>query len=554
MIEWIIIIFVCIILYYTGFFDDLFSNTPSTDSDSSSNSTPDSDNTDEKPKLGSRLIGVKTDNTIHIKENINAPWVPIQRVGKATGSTNGLGSTKALGINTDTLFDENIKAKSVVQLNSGMLLALTINNELYTKDSLSSSTWSKVQAAGGINNIALRSVLQLKDKRIIGISRDNKMYIKNSLLSPWEFLVNTDCIALSQLSDGTILGYRYVNNEHKLFSKTTLTGLWNELQNSGLWDLVAYLNLLKALFNGDIIGTRVGIDFTVIPNVTFKTRTKTFNSSSYATGAGTYIMDAIVTSSGRIMPYRNRTVTSFEPPLPNMLDFPSYNWTKYIKVATFREANGQVRLILIDNEGLLYSTNTFYPDETNFFTNELRISRIDEYSSTIQRFEDIHQLDDNTILAIEYTSGLLYTRQNWISDWVIVGETAIEIQQISTLPSGKILGVSKDNKLYFKSKLDSPWERENNTINIIYTSILTTGYRLGVFTNYNIYTSVDGGKTWTKVENTIGVKAACQMSDKQIIAIGASDGKIKIKEILESEESWKTLDDTCCWISIQNLF
>ena len=573
---WEIILFVCVLLFVTypywgpylnSLIQGLGESGGSEDS-GNPNAPP------EQPMLGSRVIGVKaSDKQLYVKNKINEPWYQLESLWLGTGGTGtNSGSTAGVGNPQSYLYS----FLSAVQMRDGKLLALTVDNKLLFKSNFS-DPWTVV-ATEDVNTIPMKTISQLSTGKIIGIGRNNKMYTKDSLSSPWIFLVDTDCISLQELGDGTLLGLRKINDKCQFQSKSSLTSVWNPLKNNEIPCGIEKPQTGNTIDN-------VGVDpyslnwnngFAVLKNMKFNVHQAIDNE--WKNLSGTYIMDGIVTTIG-IFPYRSM---GSDQKLGEALS-PLFSWVELLfrkgykiiksigdkvfnRISVFKEvinAKLYYRLVGIDTDGYLHTSNQFTLDSAN----------LPDFVWTKQPtdnccYSDVYQLNDLTMVAIKKDDGLLYTRNNWVSPWVKLGVAEPIIKQIAVLSDGKIAGISDNVNnscspsantqtcLFIRKTLTSPWERDTSAINLNFLSLMRDGSQLGVFLDNKVRTRVKTGLQWNEVSNSDGVKAVVQMADGTFIGLssGLNNGALVTRKSFISDETWKDLPDTtCCWTSIQNL-
>jgi hypothetical protein len=530
------------------------------------------------PLLGSRLIGVKSDNKVYIKEKLDQPWLLLEeyaagnRGNQSTGMST-VGITNPPPVNVSTL-----KFRSAAQLQSGEIVGLTTDNKLYTRANLSAS-WEPVNTLSA-NSIPMSKITQLSSGMIIGISRSRKFYTKTSLNAPWVYLSETDCIALEQLSDGRLLGIRESEGSRFFSLKTNLDSPWSPITT-------------RALVSKDIESTdaRTSIpDFAIIKNMTFTNITKA--SGEWKTMTGTFMTDGIANFTVLPITYMMNGQTSglMNAMVRDVFLDQTSVWQTFLSIfgantpkpekrsfiAIYRELTPSgttvYRLVGGDSWGKLYVSSTFSltrPISDLSWTSDNAV-----YNCC---FDDFHQLNDNRMVAIKKSDGLLYTRDNWNENWRLVTGEEVNITQIAVLSDGRLTGISDENdisiscqqtsgtcagnKLYVRKTITSGWEKETpkQTVNLLYLSLMRDGSQIGIYKNgTSVISRVRFGNAedWKSMPNTSGVKAICQMADGSFVGIssGMNNGKlVKRKSLLSGSWEEITEDETCCWLSIQNL-
>jgi hypothetical protein len=176
----------------------------------------------------------------------HAPNMCLDTIGWANNDGQQIGLWECNGASNQTWnINQPIPVKGVIQLSNGTYVGVGIDNNLYTKTSLTDSWYGPVV-------YGLMSVIQLNDGTLIGVGLNNTLLKSNNDIAsgiPWREITcpQSCCVTfVSKLTNGTIIG---IGTNGLVYTRDQLDSPWV------LVDDTMTMSSVTQLKDGTILGT-----------------------------------------------------------------------------------------------------------------------------------------------------------------------------------------------------------------------------------------------------------------------------------------------------------
>jgi hypothetical protein len=164
-----------------------------------------------------------------------SPPIPSSSTFIVGKNSNAYYTTVLLPVPTWVLVPNSSNILDIRKMNDGRLLCVGTDNQLYTKDSIS-SPMVLVPNSGTV-----KTALQLNDGTFLGVGTDNRINIRATLTSTWTQTMKSPCCVscVVQLSNGTLVGS---GTDGQLYTKESLDSAWVLVPNSGATNYIVTTN------------------------------------------------------------------------------------------------------------------------------------------------------------------------------------------------------------------------------------------------------------------------------------------------------------------------